>query len=83
LLREVVGTPYYIAPEVLTTSYNEKCDLWSIGVIMFMMLTGYPPYDGSNEIEVMRSIKSGKSNFHLLTFANVTEEGKHMIFGLL
>jgi calcium-dependent protein kinase len=83
LLREVVGTPYYIAPEVLKTSYTEKCDIWSIGVIMFMMLTGYPPYDGSNEIEVMRSIKSGKSNMHLLNFANITEEAKDLLSQLL
>ena len=83
MLKEVVGTPYYIAPEVLTSVYTEKCDIWSIGVIMFMMLTGYPPYDGPNEIEVMRNIKRNRSNMHLLKLANITEEGKDMISWLI
>jgi len=47
--RRMNGTPYYIAPEVLTGHYNESCDMWSIGVIMFIMIFGFPPfYDNSN-----------------------------------
>jgi len=47
--RRMNGTPYYIAPEVLTGRYNESCDMWSIGVIMFIMIFGFPPfYDNSN-----------------------------------
>lgn len=39
-ITQMVGTPYYIAPEVIKKSYNEKCDLWSAGVIMFILLSG-------------------------------------------
>lgn len=41
-----LGTSYYIAPEVLDSQYDSKCDLWSIGVIMYMLLTGKPPFSG-------------------------------------
>lgn len=51
-MKETCGTPYYIAPEVLKGKYNEKCDLWSIGIIMYIMLCGYPPFNGKNDIEI-------------------------------
>ena len=43
-MREKQGTCYYISPEVLNGSYNEKCDIWSCGVLLYIMLIGYPPF---------------------------------------
>lgn len=47
-MTAMYGTPYYIAPEILTGQYDEMCDMWSIGVILYIMLCGAPPFNGSD-----------------------------------
>jgi calcium-dependent protein kinase len=58
-----LGTAYYIAPEVLNGSYDHKCDIWSIGVILYILLSGMPPFGGSTDEEIMDKVKKGKYNF--------------------
>ena len=58
--KTVIGSSYYIAPEVLKKKYNEKCDTWSIGVVLFMLITGIAPFDGNNDKEIIKSIQKGK-----------------------
>ena len=56
---DICGSPYYIAPEVLTGSYGHECDIWSLGVTLYQLLTGEMPFDGSGQAEVFRKIKKG------------------------
>lgn len=62
-MNKISGTPYYIAPEVLDEKYDEKCDIWSTGVILYILLCGYPPFNGDSDIEIMKCVKKGKYEF--------------------
>lgn len=57
---EKIGTPFYVAPEVLKGDYTYKCDIWSAGVVIYMILNGNPPFDGQNESQIINSILNQK-----------------------
>jgi calcium-dependent protein kinase len=59
----VLGTAYYIAPEILSGKYDEKCDIWSIGVILYILLSGEPPFPGNSDPEIISRVKKGKYSF--------------------
>jgi len=56
---DICGSPYYIAPEVLSGNYGQECDLWSLGVTLYQLLSGEMPFDGSGQQEVFKKIKKG------------------------
>lgn len=58
-LNKKVGNPYYIAPEVLKRKYTEKCDLWSCGILMYILLTSKPPFSGNTDKEVLEKVETG------------------------
>ena len=78
-----VGTPLYVSPEVLKNKYNEKCDMWSCGVIMYMMLSGNPPFKGDNDEEIYQAVKEGKYNFDDEKWDEISGEAKDLIKNLL
>ena len=82
-LDEKLGTPYYIAPEVLNKKYNEKCDIWSCGVITYIILSGMPPFNGQSDQEIMKKVRIGKFSFSDPCWANVSDKGKDFITQLL
>jgi calcium-dependent protein kinase len=57
------GTPFYTSPEAIKGKYTDKCDVWSIGVIAFQLLTGSLPFDGSSSKEVLEKIQKISPNF--------------------
>ena len=87
--HESVGTPYTVAPEVILGNYDARCDIWGIGVITFLLLSGYPPFGGcagSSEslMPVRNNILSGSFRFepsHI--WANVSDLAKNFIKSLL
>jgi calcium-dependent protein kinase len=79
----LIGSAYYIAPEVLSRNYTELCDLWSCGVIMYILLTGRPPFNGSNEEEIMKKIKEGNYDLKKYPWGVISEEAKDLVKGLL
>jgi calcium-dependent protein kinase len=62
-LNKKVGNPYYIAPEVLKRKYNEKCDIWSCGIAMYILLTGKAPFSGNADKEVLEKVEHGVLEF--------------------
>jgi len=82
-LKEQIGTPYYIAPEVLKKRYSKECDVWSLGVITYILLSGIPPFNGVTDAEIMGAIKKGKFTFSNKVWNSVSQDAKDFITALL
>jgi calcium-dependent protein kinase len=82
-MNKVSGTPYYIAPEVLFEKYDEKCDVWSCGVILYILLCGYPPFNGETDNEILNKIKTGKFVYPEEEWDIVSDEAKDFISKML
>ena len=79
LMKDKVGTVYYMAPEVLQGKYNIKCDVWSCGVILFIMLCGSPPFYAKDEKSLKEKIIKFEYDFNNPVFMKVSEDAKDII----
>jgi serine/threonine protein kinase len=83
-LRTQCGTEGYVAPEILEhrPAYDVPCDMWSLGVIIYICLGGYRPFRGEGE-EVMKQIRYGEYKFHKRYWSHVSDDAKNLISRLL
>ena len=78
-LTSKVGSVHYTAPEVLDHKYTEKCDIWSAGVLLYLLLSGTLPFNGSEESEIFAKIKSCQYNMDNKIWENISNEAKDLI----
>ena len=80
---EVLGTSYFIAPEVLERNYDERCDMWSLGTILYLMLTGVPPFNGADDDEILAKVRQGKYSIETLIDAGASDDAMDFITKLM
>lgn len=83
IMHEKYGTSYYVSPEILRGCYTKKCDIWSAGVILYILLSGTPPFNGENDSEIYNKIKKMKFDFPDSKWYNISPEAKDLIRQML
>jgi serine/threonine protein kinase len=84
LMKTPCGTPGYIAPEVLhMRGYDKKCDVWSLGVIVYILLCGFPPFYADNDAQLFERIKKGQYEFLKPYWDPVSDTAKDLIKQML
>uniref|UniRef100_A0A7S1P410 non-specific serine/threonine protein kinase n=1 Tax=Vitrella brassicaformis TaxID=1169539 RepID=A0A7S1P410_9ALVE len=78
-----IGTPCYLAPEVLTGHYDERCDVWSAGVIMYTLLAGCPPFQGDDDFSILKKVAVGKFDMKGPRWKEISDDAKDLIVKLL
>jgi serine/threonine protein kinase len=82
-LTATLGSLYYVAPEVLEGSYGLPCDIWSVGVIVYMLLTGNPPFNGKTDAEVISKVKAGRLSKNAKNWEKISQTGRYFVQSLL
>lgn len=82
-MNSTVGTAYFMAPEIFYGNYSQAWDLWSAGVILYIMLCGWPPFDGNSEQEVLEAVKVGHYIMDDEIWQEISDEAKDLVRCLL
>jgi len=83
ILKESIGTPQYVAPEVLKYSYDNKCDIWSCGVLLYILLCGFQPFYGEDDTQVLDMVEAARYEFPAPEWNNVSSMAKNLVNELL
>ena len=78
-----IGTPYYVCPEILNGKYDNSCDVWSIGIIAYFMLSGYPPFNAKTESQLFKKIMHYAVKFDDPEWQEISSDAKDFIYDLL
>ena len=82
-LSGVTGTVYYCSPEIINDKYDFECDEWACGIMMYILLTGNPPFEGKDEDEIFSKILKDELNLNIKKLENVSDNCKDLIKKLL
>ncbi|KAL0393469.1 UNVERIFIED_CONTAM: Calcium-dependent protein kinase [Sesamum latifolium] len=82
-LHGTVGSPFYIAPEVLVGGYNQAADVWSAGVILYILLSGMPPFWGKTKSAIFDAVRAANLCFHSDPWDNISMSAKDLISRML
>jgi serine/threonine protein kinase len=82
-MKTACGTAFYMAPEMLTMSYSEKADIWALGVITYMLLTGRPPFEGKDENTVFDRVRRGHVAYNEKPWSALSPEALEFTKSLL
>ncbi|RVW43099.1 Calcium-dependent protein kinase 1 [Vitis vinifera] len=83
VFKDLVGSAYYVAPEVLRRSYGAEADIWSAGVILFILLSGVPPFWGENEQSIFDTILRGHIDFSSDPWPSISNSAKDLVKKML
>lgn len=82
-MHQTYGTPYYIAPEILSGEYTERCDVWSSGVILYILLCGKPPFDGESDEEILKNVQKGVYKMSGPIWTRISSDGVDLVKKML
>mmetsp|Transcript_25382 Transcript_25382/g.45908 ORF Transcript_25382/g.45908 Transcript_25382/m.45908 type:complete len:108 (-) Transcript_25382:125-448(-) len=82
-MTTAVGTAYYMSPELLGGEYDKSTDVWSVGVVMYILLCGYPPFNGASDSDIQESTRRNELQFEGNAWLNKSDDAMDFIDCLL
>ena len=82
-MKTRVGTPYYMSPDIIWGKYDRSCDLWAVGVLSYILLWGYPPFNGPSDYKVHESILGGNLQFEKDVWGHLSNASRDFVSKIL